>query len=861
MLGKLMWNPYLNTDSLMLSFLNGYYGKAAPYLYRYHKIMQGAFLALWYGVSCMVFHQRSCCLIAILQVVIALFFFTSIFVIIMNAMSKRLNLIIFLCCAMNITAKNILPYKNPALSVEVRVNDLIKRMTLEEKVGQLLCTFAWDYYYIDGKAVKVSPKFKKELQEKQMGMLWATFRADPWTKKTLANGLDPELAAKAGNALQRYVIENTRLGIPLFLAEEAPHGHMAIGATVFPTGLGMAATWSTDVIEQAGVVIAKEIRLQGGHISYGPVLDLAREPRWSRVEETFGEDPVLSGTIAAAQVKGLGAGDITKPFATIATLKHFIAYGIPESGQNGAPSIIGTRDLLDNFLPPFRRAIDAGALSVMTSYNSMDGIPCTSNRHLLTEILRNQWGFKGFVVSDLYSIDGIYGTHHTVSSLQEAGIEALRAGVDVDLGANAFALLCDAVRQGRVSEAAIDEAVLRILRMKIEMGLFEHPYVNPKIAKTGVRTAENIQVAKRVAEESITLLKNSNNLLPLSKNIKIAVIGPNADNRYNMLGDYTAPQQDSDVKTILDGIRSKLSPSQITYVKGCSIRDTVFNEIGEAVRAAREADVIVVAVGGSSARDFKTSYQETGAAITSSKVVSDMESGEGFDRASLSLMGIQSRLLQSLKETGKPMVVIYIEGRPLDKAWASEQADALLTAYYPGQEGGNAIANVLFGDYNPAGRLPITVPRSVGQLPVYYNKKRPVVHNYVEMASTPLYPFGYGLSYTSFDYSHLNIAKKSEEEYEVSFDIRNSGERDGDEVAQLYISDKVASVVQPVRQLKGFARIHLKKGETKRITLILKKDDLSITDRNMERVVEAGDFEIQIGSSSEDIRLKAKLTI
>ena len=328
-----------------------------------------------------------------------------------------------------------------------------------------------------------------------------------------------------------------------------------------------------------------------------------------------------------------------------------------------------------------------------------------------------------------------------------------------------------------------------------------------------------------------------------------------------MLGDYTAPQQDSNVKTILDGIRSKLSSSQITYVKGCSIRDTVFNEIEEAVRAAREADVIVVAVGGSSARDFKTSYQETGAAITSSKVVSDMESGEGFDRASLSLMGIQSRLLQSLKETGKPMVVIYIEGRPLDKTWASEQADALLTAYYPGQEGGNAIANVLFGDYNPAGRLPITVPRSVGQLPVYYNKKRPVVHNYVEMASTPLYPFGYGLSYTSFDYSHLNIAKKSEEEYEVSFDIRNSGERDGDEVAQLYISDKVASVVQPVRQLKGFARIHLKKGETKRITLILKKDDLSITDRNMERVVEAGDFEIQIGSSSEDIRLKAKLTI
>jgi beta-glucosidase len=396
--------------------------------------------------------------------------------------------------------------------------------------------------------------------------------------------------------------------------------------------------------------------------------------------------------------------------------------------------------------------------------------------------------------------------------------------------------------------------------MKMEMGLFEHPYVNPEAAAKGVRTPANIEVARRVARASITLLKNDG-VLPLRRNIKVAIIGPNADNHYNMLGDYTAPQEDSNIKTLLDGVHTKLPLSDVEYVKGCAIRDTTTENIQEAVEAARKADVVIVAVGGSSARDFKTNYKETGAAVADSKTVSDMECGEGFDRATLKLLGLQNRLLEALKETGKPLVVVYIEGRPLDKVWASKNADALLTAYYPGQEGGDALADVLFGDYDPAGRLPVSVPRSTGQLPVYYNQKVPVAHDYVEMPASPLYPFGYGLSYTKFDYSNLKVAKLSNKNYEVSFDIQNVGNYDGDEVPQLYLTEEYASVVQPVRQLKHFQRIHIRKGETGHVTFILTPYDFSLIDEDMKRVVEPGDFDIQIGSSSTDIRLQTKLLI
>lgn len=780
-------------------------------------------------------------------------------------MRRYLLTTMFCCLAISLSAakkkKELLPYQNPKLSVEERVNDLIQRMTLEEKVGQLRCTLAWNYYTIKGKEVVPSESFKQDITEGHIGMLWGTYRADPWTQKSLENGLNPELAAKAGNALQKYVIENTRLGIPLLLAEEAPHGHMAIGTTVFPTGFGMAATWNPSLIERVGEVIGQEIRLQGGHISYGPVLDLAREPRWSRVEETMGEDPVLAGELGSAMVKGLGGGDLSKPWSTIATLKHFIGYGTTESGQNGGITVAGSRELRESFLPPFKKAIDAGALSVMTSYNSLDGIPSTASKALLTDLLRHEWGFHGFVVSDLYSVDGIWGTHRVARDRQEAGVMALKAGVDADLGALAFAPLVDAVKKGLASEEQINHALANILRLKFEMGLFENPYVDVEKAKKQVRSDSNKEVALFTAREVITLLKNETNTLPLSKQTKVLVCGPNADNVYNMLGDYTSPQEDGNVKTILSGIRTKLPAAQVEYVKGCAVRDTSESNIAEAVEAARRADVVIVAVGGSSARDFKTSYKETGAAVTDSKTISDMDCGEGFDRATLTPLGHQMELLKALKATGKPLVVIYIEGRPMDKSWAAQNADALLTAYYPGQEGGTAIADVLFGDYNPAGRLPVSVPANIGQLPVYYNKKPPMPHDYVEMSARPLYPFGYGLSYTTFKYDNLQIKKQGPTTFEVSLKVTNTGQYDGDEVVQLYLHDEFASTAQPLKQLKKFQRIFIPKGETRDITFTLEAEDLSIINADMKCVVEPGDFTIMIGSSSDNILLQETITV
>lgn len=754
--------------------------------------------------------------------------------------------------AISMVAKSQYPYQDASLPIDQRVEDLLSRMTVEEKVGQLLCLMGWDSYQINGKKVTTSEKFRHEIDSLHVGMYWAVFRADPWTQKTIANGLNPELAPLAANAMQRYVIEHTRLGIPLFLAEEAPHGHMAIGSTVFPTGLGMAATWDPNLMQRVGQVIGKEIRLQGGHISYGPVLDLAREPRWSRVEETMGEDPYLSGVMGAAMVQGLGGGDLSLPHSTIATLKHFIAYGTTEGGQNGARSIVGPRELKQVFLPPFKQAIDAGALSVMTSYNSLDGVPCTSNRQLLTDVLRDEWHFnRGIVVSDLFSIDGLKGTHHTATSSQDAAIQALWAGVDVDLGGNCYARLVDAVKRGKVDEKDLDQAVKRVLRLKFEMGLFEHPYMDSKAALKEVNNDDAIAIARQVARQSITLLKNDGTL-PLSKDKKVAVIGPNADNVYNMLGDYTAPQPDGKVISVYQGIKAMTGEARCTYAKGCAIRDTIDCDIPAAVEAANKADVVIAVVGGSSARDFKTSYEDTGAASAEQRGVSDMECGEGFDRATLDLLGRQMELLEALKMTGKPLIVVYIEGRPLNKNWAAENANALLTAYYPGEQGGNAIAEVLFGDYNPAGRLPVSVPRHVGQLPVYYNKPAPAAHDYVEMPAKPLYPFGYGLSYTTFEYSNLTL---SSDNY-ISFDVTNTGSRKGDEVVQIYVRHTNVPVVLPERQLAAFKRITLEPGETQTLTFHCFKDiNVKYVNDKMEWKVGGGQVEFLIGGSSEDAKV------
>ena len=757
-------------------------------------------------------------------------------------------------------------YKQADAPIEDRVKDLVDRMTLEEKVGQICCPLGWEMYTKTGKnSVTISDKYKQQMDKAPIGSYWAVLRADPWTQKTLETGLNPELAAKALNALQKYAVENTRLGIPVLFAEECPHGHMAIGATTFSTSMGQASTWNEELIRRMGEVIVLEARLQGANVGYGPVLDIAREPRWSRVEETFGEDPYLTGILGTAFVQGMQGTDIKDGRHVYATLKHMAAYGVPRGGHNGNPADISLRALLDEYLPGFQRAVEVGkAATVMTSYNSIDGVPCTSNPYLLDTILRKRWGFDGFVYSDLVSIDGIAGTHHVAATVEDAAIQAIEAGTDMDLGASAYSKLVEAVKNGKVKESYIDRAVSNVLRLKFKMGLFENPYVSPEQAKKIVNSEEHKQVAREVAREGTVLLKNTG-VLPLRKDVKnVAVIGPNADVIYNYLGDYTAPQERSKVVTLLDAMRTRLPEANIYYEKGCAIRDTTTSDIPAAVEAAEKSDVVIVAVGGSSARDFKTKYIETGAATVSSEeneTVSDMECGEGFDRSTLNLLGDQEKLIKALAATGKPLVIVYIAGRPLNMNLASEVGDALLMAWYPGEQGGNGIADVLFGDYNPSGRLPMSVPRNVGQLPVHYSQG--VQRDYMDGPGTPLYAFGYGLSYTTFAYSNLKLTPGDGKDVlqKVTCTVTNTGNRDGVEIAQLYINDEVSSVVTPPIRLKGFRRMELKKGESREVTFELTAKDLSIYDRNMNFVVEPGKFNVMVGSASDNLPLKASFEI
>ena len=429
-------------------------------------------------------------------------------------------------------------YENPTLDIESRVEDILSQMTLEEKVGQMLTSLGWHMYERVGDDVRLTKRLTEELDKYHIGSLWGFMRADPWTQRTLKTGLNPTLAPKAVNKLQRYVIENTRLGIPLFLAEECPHGHMAIGTTVFPTSIGQSSTWNLKLIEQMGRAIAKEARAQGAHIGYGPVLDLARDPRWSRVEETYGEDPFLVGKMGEALVRGFQGDDFNPGESLLSTLKHFASYGWTEGGHNGASAHVGMREMEEAILPPFREAINAGALSVMSSYNEIDGIPSTANYHLLTKVLRNRWGFQGFTISDLRSI-GRLREHGVAASDYEAAVKAVNAGLDNDLGMNVYGdQLGEAVKKGDVSPAVLDQSVSRILRLKFRMGLFDNPFVDEKAAPEMVANSEHLELAREVARQSIVLLKNRNNILPLKKNCskKIAVIGPNADNIYNMLG-------------------------------------------------------------------------------------------------------------------------------------------------------------------------------------------------------------------------------------------------------------------------------------------------------------------------------------
>ncbi|WP_176220857.1 glycoside hydrolase family 3 N-terminal domain-containing protein [Cohnella massiliensis] len=760
-------------------------------------------------------------------------------------------------------------YKDPARPVEERVESLLGLMTLEEKVGQLVQPFGWQTYTSKDGKIELTETFKEQIRQGGVGSLYGMLRADPWTGVTLETGLSPAQGAEAVNAIQRYAIEHSRLGIPLLIGEECSHGHMAIGATVFPVPLLIGSAWNVELYRRMCRAVALETRAQGGAVTYSPVLDVVRDPRWGRTEECFGEDPFLIGELAVAAVEGMHGEGLDRDDSVAVTLKHFVGYGSSEGGRNAGPVHMGWRELLEVDLYPFRKAVEAGAQSVMPAYNEIDGVPCTVNRELLDDVLRGQWGFDGMVITDCGAIDMLAGGHDTAEDGLSAAVAALEAGIDMEMSGVMFGNhLADAVRQGKLSESKLDEAVRRVLRLKFRLGLFERPYADAARAAEVIGCEEHAGLARQMAAEGVILLKNESATLPLSPKLgKIAVIGPNADQGYNQLGDYTSPQPQGQVSTVLAGIRERFAgePERVLYAPGCRIKGDDREGFPSALAAAKAADVVVMVAGGSSARDFGegTIDLKTGASKVSDNPWNDMDCGEGIDRMTLGLSGVQLELMQELKALGKPLVVVYINGRPIAEPWVDEHADAILEAWYPGQEGGRAVADILFGDVNPSGRLTVSIPKSVGQLPVYYNGKRSRGKRYLEDDSQPRYPFGFGLSYTEFDYSRLTVEPSvitPDGSATVTVDVTNTGRREGMEVVQLYVSDAASSVTRPEKELKGFAKIALKPGETKTVTFTVGPAQLEFIGLDYRPVVEPGLFRIHAGKNVKET-ISAELTV
>ncbi|MCD6470733.1 glycoside hydrolase family 3 C-terminal domain-containing protein [Candidatus Bathyarchaeota archaeon] len=669
------------------------------------------------------------------------------------------------------------------------------------------------------------------------------------------NPKDPAQIAALANEIQRFLVEETRLGIPAIIHEECLSGFMAHGATTFPQAIGLASTWNPDLVQSIAEVIRRQMRALGAHQGLAPVLDVVRDLRWGRTEETYGEDQYLVASMGVAYIRGLQGDDFSS--GIIATPKHFAAHGFPEGGRNCAPVHVSPREFREVFLFPFEAAVRvAGAYSLMNAYHDIDGVPCAASRDLLTEILRFEWGFEGYVVSDYGSIERLKIFHHVAADEKEAAVQALEAGVDVELprvkcyGEPLF----NAVKEGMVSEATINEAVSRILRAKFLLGLFDNPYVNVENVSGILDTREDRTLALRAARESLVLLKN-NGVLPLRKDLDaIAVIGPNANTTRGLLGDYSYTlhlnQKEDAIRivSILEAIKSKVSPkTRVYFAKGCEIHESSKEGFKEAVEAASKSDVIIAVVG-------ERSGISRLPAVT----------GEGRDRTSLSLPGVQEELIEELCRVGKPLIMVLVNGRPLSIGRLIEKASAVIEAWFPGEEGGNAVADAIFGDYNPGGKLPITIPKDVGQIPIYYSRRLSSFKNYVFMDAQPLFPFGHGLSYTRFEYSSLEIEPEKVDpsgEVEVKFYVENVGEMRGDEVVQLYIHDPVASVTRPVKELKGFKRISLEPGEKRKVVFTLYMDQLAFYDRYMRLVVEPGTYEVMVGGSSEDIRLAGKFEV
>jgi beta-glucosidase len=733
-------------------------------------------------------------------------------------------------------------YKNPSAPVEARVKDLLSRMTLQEKIAQMQDISAGDMSVAD----TLDPvKMEKKFQGKSFGVFEGM-------------GLTVEQYANAVNTLQKYMVEKTRLGIPMLTSSEALHGCVHGGATIYPQAIALGSTFNPSLVYEMTKMIAPELKVQGVSQVLSPDLDLARELRWGRVEETYGEDPYLTSRMGVAFVKGFNENNV------ICTPKHFAAHGSPSGGLNLASVAGGERELRSIYLKPFEAVIkEAHPLSIMNAYSSYDGIPMAASHHVLTDILRNEFGFKGFVYTDWESVGMLYSFHHTAKDPAEAALQAVKAGLDFEVWSDCFEKLDSLVQGGALPVHYIDSAVARILTAKFTIGLFEHPYPNLAGLKTDIHTPKSVQLALDIARESIVLLKNDNHLLPLKDNVKsLAIIGPSAGKV--QFGDYTWTGDNKYGVTPLQGIRAIVGNKvELNYARGCEIHTQNKDGIAEAVQAALKSDVAIIFVGSTSA---SSGYKYPNAT-----------SGEGYDLSDLKLTGVQEDLIKAVKETGKPVVVVLVSGKPFAMPWVAKNIPAILTQWYPGEQGGTAIAEVLFGKVNPSGKLNVSFPQSVGHLPVFYNyypsdkgyyHKRGSVdslgRDYVFSSPDPVWAFGTGLSYTSFAYETINVSKElltAGEICQVEVTVKNTGTMDGKEVVQLYVRDKVSSVVTPVLELKRFEKVFIKAGESVKVKFDLPMSELALFNADMKKVVEPGEFELEVGTASDNILLHKTIQV
>lgn len=726
--------------------------------------------------------------------------------------------------------------KKSTYSVEAK--ELLNKMTLQEKIGQLnQRLYGFGIYERDGEEISFCQEFKDEVEKYGgLGTLYGLYRADPWSQKNYDNGLYGENAVKAYNKMQEYVLEHSRLNIPALLSTECPHGHQALDSYLLPVNLNMGATFNTELIHSAYSVCGRQLRQMGVDLALISLLDVVRDPRWGRSEECFSEDPYLCSKMAEQIVKAVQDEGVS------VVAKHFAAQGECTGGINASAARIGERELREIHLPAMKACADAGVDGVMAAYNEIDGVFCHANPHLLTDILRDEMGFDGVVMADGCAIDQL---NVVTGDCVRSGAAALRAGVDIGLWDEAYGRLDEALEKGYITEEDIDRAVLRVLELKMKRGLFEHPLLD-ETQKLEDYSYEKYPQALEIARESVVLLENREDILPLSKEIgKIAVIGPNADAVYNQLGDYSPQVKRENCSTVLDGVRSYFG-DKVAYARGCGIFDGTQEEQTEAVKLAEQSDITILVLGGSSSRFGEVSFDANGAAISEHGV--SMDCGEGVDTADLSLPTVQRELAEKIFASGSKVITVIIGGRAYALDSVSEKSDALLYTFYPGMQGGKAIAEILFGEINPSGRLPVSLPRCSGQLPVYYNYKNSYRSmHYYNLVDGAAYTFGYGKSYTDFAYEEVSFGNRviSIEELhkngiEVAMTIKNIGKQDGYAVPLLYIAGEQGSVVRRVKELKGFKKIWLKKGESKRVSILLSSDAFAIWNFEMEFKVEPG---------------------